>query len=765
MRTGDSSKTTYRVDYYVKSRYSSEPDKFLHSNYYDNPVAIEFRKDSLGEHSVIEEVKTITFGDYENVTLPKKGSKAAPKLGKRDVQGDTVLHVHSASLLNALRAVVKYSSNAPIHGKVDIFKEGAFPYPYHDLFHYKEDLMAYKTPTVGLRAMHTSDYNEECDRHIDILIEYLYNEPTIQLAAFEAGLKKATPTVTFAGFWLLVKPGCDVYVSEQNQLNAYVVDSVGGGVNHASYSRWAVMPSSYSVRVWSLVFDGKVIRRKSKIIQVPVFDNELDILSLPVFPTQFHDTHDEGARRKELIARGKQFFAYSRGPAYLEYTGIGLKPGWKNYNRTRVVVEHESRPWNATEFSEMISWHFGCTNEHEKDCAVCSTLQGIGTQARCARCECNPCAKALDPKEEYIPVTFGDYDEIDPRKVQDLSEHQYLVCSSHMFGFILKDRTYDYVDIGGLDEPRIVTDAIDQLVLRPESNKKTIKAIAKTYTDKYDSNELFKADLIRGKGEGQIFLLHGPPGTGKTLTAESIAEFTRRPLLSITAADLGHQPDELEYNLLRFFKNAKLWDGIVLLDEADVYLERRSTNDLMRNSIVSVFLRALEYFQGILFLTTNRVGHFDEAFLSRIHVSIGYEPLDNDARVQIWDGLFRKLIVDHKNGGPEITFEREAKRYVQKDEDVRALNWNGREIRNAFQTAVALAVFDANEAREKGKPEKDCIPEITETHLAQVVRMSTAFKQYIRDTHEGLEDADLAMKLGNRDDKSNQHVARDSTLK
>jgi hypothetical protein len=100
------------------------------------------------------------------------------------------------------------------------------------------------------------------------------------------------------------------------------------------------------------------------------------------------------------------------------------------------------------------------------------------------------------------------------------------------------------------------------------------------------------------------------------------------------------------------------------------------------DSVLTVFLRALEYFQGILFLTTNRVGHFDEAFLSRIHVSIGYEPLDDDARAQIWDGLFRKLAVDHKNGGPEITFEREAKRYVQKDEDVRALKWNGREIRN-----------------------------------------------------------------------------------
>ena len=60
-----------------------------------------------------------------------------------------------------------------------------------------------------------------------------------------------------------------------------------------------------------------------------------------------------------------------------------------------------------------------------------------------------------------------------------------------------------------------------------------------------------------------------------------------RPLLSITAADLGHEPTQLEINLLRFFRNASRWDAIVLLDEADVYLERRSTSDLERNSIVS----------------------------------------------------------------------------------------------------------------------------------------------------------------------------------
>lgn len=71
------------------------------------------------------------------------------------------------------------------------------------------------------------------------------------------------------------------------------------------------------------------------------------------------------------------------------------------------------------------------------------------------------------------------------------------------------------------------------------------------------------------------------------MESESVAEYTKRPLLSITAADLGHEPELLEANLLRFFKNATTWDAIVLLDEADVYLERRSADNLKRNSIVS----------------------------------------------------------------------------------------------------------------------------------------------------------------------------------
>lgn len=94
-------------------------------------------------------------------------------------------------------------------------------------------------------------------------------------------------------------------------------------------------------------------------------------------------------------------------------------------------------------------------------------------------------------------------------------------------------------------------------------------------------------DLIRGKGKGLIFLLHGAPGVGKTLTAETIAAYTGRPLYPITCGDIGQTPGEIEDNLEHHFKLAHKWGCVLLLDEADVFLAKRERGDVKRNALVS----------------------------------------------------------------------------------------------------------------------------------------------------------------------------------
>lgn len=127
-----------------------------------------------------------------------------------------------------------------------------------------------------------------------------------------------------------------------------------------------------------------------------------------------------------------------------------------------------------------------------------------------------------------------------------------------------------------------------------------------------------------------------------------------------------------------WFKLAENWGAIILIDEADIYMEQREAQDVKRNHLVAGFLRALEYFKGILFLTTNRVGIFDEAFLSRIQVQIYYDDFGDDDRDKIWNTFFEKLEEDRET---TMRIPQATKDYTQSQE-VRALEWNGREIRN-----------------------------------------------------------------------------------
>jgi hypothetical protein len=71
------------------------------------------------------------------------------------------------------------------------------------------------------------------------------------------------------------------------------------------------------------------------------------------------------------------------------------------------------------------------------------------------------------------------------------------------------------------------------------------------------------------------------------MPSESVADYTRRPLLSLTVADIGTDEQNMENNLHQWFEMVASWDAIILIDEADVFLEKRTVADLQRNSLVS----------------------------------------------------------------------------------------------------------------------------------------------------------------------------------
>ena len=243
-----------------------------------------------------------------------------------------------------------------------------------------------------------------------------------------------------------------------------------------------------------------------------------------------------------------------------------------------------------------------------------------------------------------------------------------------LVGFSMTSKSWGDVAIDGLKDIDFDGSIFEKLVL-PDTQKKMIKALLKHNSI---SGGGFR-DLVEGKGEGIVLMLFGEPGCGKTLTAEGIAELLRKPLYSVSMGTLGTTADELERRLGEILHLSARWDSLVLLDEADSFLEARSTtSSLERNAMVSVMLRLSEYHQGILFLTSNRIDSLDPAFQTRITLALRYEPLNMDGRSKVWANLLVK-------SGYESSM---------KSFDLRELSkpiLNGREIKNALRLAMALA--------------------------------------------------------------------------
>ena len=275
----------------------------------------------------------------------------------------------------------------------------------------------------------------------------------------------------------------------------------------------------------------------SESFAIPPYEGTLPITSLPVFPLAHHK--NKSAIEEVLIARGKLWESY-KGYHYKHYEGVAkgyfLGRVVKFHIKGRIVIDTES---------------YNTFNENES-----------------------------------ISVS-GSYKELDDKK--------RLLATSALRGYALKDKKWLEFELDGLSE--IVWDdrAFNSLVLphAERDMKKLILAFARSQSKRSDSFD----DVIQGKGRGVIMLLRGPPGVGKTLTAESVAEVMKVPLYVLSAGDLGTSASRVEDSLKDILNMVPRWGAVLLIDEADVFMEARDSTDLERNELVSIFLRLLEYYE------------------------------------------------------------------------------------------------------------------------------------------------------------------------
>ena len=279
----------------------------------------------------------------------------------------------------------------------------------------------------------------------------------------------------------------------------------------------------------------------------------------------------------------------------------------------------------------------------------------------------------MDP---VLPLPARALEKDAPVVHDKLNDQEAMIANALVWGYAFGQKSFLNFCVDQLTEIEWNHTCWDELVL-DLGVKQTVWALVMAHTQEREQFD----DIVRGKGRGLVFALHGPAGVGKTLTAECVAESLRMPLMVVSSGELGPSIRDLDTNLAFFMDLAATWRAVLLIDEADVFLERRSHSDLHRSAMVSVLLRMLEYYRGIMFLTTNRVKAIDGGFSSRIHVPIRYTDLTVDSRRQIWRNMCKRV-----PGGVHIS---------DAGYDVLAKHeMNGRQIKNAVKAAESLAAFD-----------------------------------------------------------------------
>ena len=129
------------------------------------------------------------------------------------------------------------------------------------------------------------------------------------------------------------------------------------------------------------------------------------------------------------------------------------------------------------------------------------------------------------------------------------------------------------------------------------------------------------------------------------MTAEVFSELIKRPLYCVQCSQLGTDEESLEKQLQTVLSRSVRWKAILLIDEADVYTHERG-QDIQQNAIVGVWLRVLEHYRGVMFMTSNRDTIIDDAIMSRATAWIRYDYPDPKALVEIWRVLAENYEVE-----------------------------------------------------------------------------------------------------------------------
>ncbi|KAK4216493.1 ATP-dependent zinc metalloprotease YME1L1 [Rhypophila decipiens] len=440
-----------------------------------------------------------------------------------------------------------------------------------------------------------------------------------------------------------------------------------------------------------LRFTGRAFQWEDYRHEIKVFEGNKKITDLPAYPLSFYEK-DQEVVRERCIARGAKVLDY-QGLAYVNYSGIALHldadkdvcrvnvdgrvlidvVGYNKHHlakgsregtdpqtasRVLVVGSGDGHSDSEDDDDDAIEYYKTPTTTHASSASRHAARTRHGTRGGHHPPPPPPpgfgSAGASKVKKSNKRLSARRQDRNKKAMLGPKHKELLMYMVPMIEGYALKNKLWVSFYLEDIS-PLVWNDAAYDHLVYDEQQKDLVMSFVENHQGSHISavpppstsvtrrdrtsarrHHPKLMDVIAGKGEGLIMLLSGPPGTGKTLMAEAVADRTHRPLFYLQAEDLGTNAAVLGANVKKVFEMATEWDAVVLLDEADVFMAERHPQDILRNELVSIFLRELEYFRGIIFLTTNLYSTIDSAFRSRVSLHLLFTPLTVEARMIVW---------------------------------------------------------------------------------------------------------------------------------
>lgn len=576
---------------------------------------------------------------------------------------------------------------------------------------------------------------------------------------------KTKRRIKFEFLWTLFGHRTLVYArSYMNQMQMFeVLTSSGPGYK-----------DTFRITCTAFDWDGQQFAAYTYVFRIKEYQNDVPIESLDVFPTQYyegkHTQISSEQLKSSLVERGRKYVNLcTQDPSSFQcqYEGTALvsptvlhRVTTKGRGADALMGKSDTLPLynddlevNVTSIeitgsqSQVIIDNFSFL-QSEQNTMKHNNMPPLGKKipSQEAGCLCPVCRASAIQQWRSDPML--ETSEAGARFAESATRLQLL--PPRLLGFALKEKVWGQFLVDNItkivpkDDEKKEGPFWTDLELEKESKEllwafmqqhKVTAALRPTNksgnTGAEENIKTNSIDIIEGKGQGLVILLHGPPGVGKTLTAETIALTTGRPLLTVSVAEIGVTAQEAEKSLTPVFADAARWEAVLLMDEADVFVEERTKGDLQRNALVSVLLRCLEYYKGILvvkqeasyiahtltgiiILTTNRARTIDAALQSRIQLAIRYKDLTTEQKIRIYRNKLSYLPADEFEDKDALLEALEYSPLVAK-----ANKANGRQIRNIVTYARALA------KSEKSK--------LTVKHLNRVDQVTSDFTESMKE--------------------------------